>query len=275
MPFDAGPAPLFTRSDHNEPSVFRPEALLHKAREQKNIPRHGVPPICVLDPDGDIVSCVRTAHSATKSESWACFHTDLWEWQTEGSRFGVIGRAVGSPFAVLLAEQLFVSGCHLLISIASAGAIANDLPRPSYVLIEKALRDEGTSYHYLAPAPFAVADPVLLRHALAAASSLEIPIIKGISWTTDAPFRETAETIEERRRQGIHTVEMEAAALLAFAQARRKPCLAIAHVTNELGQGEKDFDKGADQGVKNGLELINAIARSPELARYCLDVISS
>jgi uridine phosphorylase len=65
--------------------------------------------------------------------------------------YGIIGRVVGAPFAVLVAEELFASGCQLLISITSAGQIL-PLGRPPYViLIEKALRDEGTSYHYVPP----------------------------------------------------------------------------------------------------------------------------
>jgi len=67
-------------------------------------------------------------------------------------RFGIIGCAVGASFAVLLAEQLLVSGCRLLVSVTSAGQIVPQGPPPYFVLIDRALRDEGTSYHYLPPA---------------------------------------------------------------------------------------------------------------------------
>ena len=76
-------------------------------------------------------------------------------------RVGIVGCAVGGAFAVLVAEQLFASGCRLLLSVTSAGRIAADLPEAScFVLIDRALRDEGTSYHYLPAAePFACANP--------------------------------------------------------------------------------------------------------------------
>ena len=151
-------APLVARQDHSHPSIFLPEVMLGEARKQKKLGDAPVPPVCLLDPDGDLTAFVQRELGAARSLSWACFHTELWEWETQGQRFGIVGRAVGAPFAVLVAEQLFVSGCRLTISLTSAGAIAPSLPKPSYVLIEKAVRDEGTSYHYLPPASYAHAE---------------------------------------------------------------------------------------------------------------------
>jgi uridine phosphorylase len=253
-------APLLARQDHGQPSVFLPETLLSEARKLKKLPDAAVPPVCLLDPDGDIAAYVQRELAATRSPSWACFHTELWEWTSAGQRLGIVGRAVGAPFAVLVAEQLFVSGCQFLISISSAGVIAPGLPKPSYMLIEKALRDEGTSYHYLPPARYACAEPRTFEAAHSAAVSAGFPVIRGVSWTTDAPFRETAQTIADRRRENIQAVEMEAAALLAFAEAKKKPLVAIAHITNALGQGPGDFEKGHDEGAATALAIVSAIA---------------
>lgn len=253
--------PLLARMDHAEPSVFLPDVMLREARKQKNLLDGAVPEICVLDPDGDLVDHVREVHAARRCPSWACFHTDLWEWDSGGRRFGIIGRAVGASFAVLVAEQVFVSGCKLLVSIASAGEIATGLPRPSLMVIERALRDEGTSYHYLPAEPFIAADAGMLSLVADAATSIGVPLSRGTSWTTDAPFRETALCIAERRAQGIHTVEMEAAALLAFAKAKAVPVVCIAHITNVMGQGESDFAKGEDCGAETALLLVAEFAR--------------
>lgn len=253
--------PLLTRVDHAEPSVFLPDVMLREARRQKNMLEGTVPEFCVLDPDGDIVDHVRAVHAARRCRSWACFHTDLWEWESGGRRFGIVGRAVGASFAVLIAEQLFVSGCKLLISIASAGEIAPGLPKPSFMIIERALRDEGTSYHYLAAEAFVTADARLLDLAEDVAASTDVPLSRGTSWTTDAPFRETAASIAERRAQGIQTVEMEAAALLAFAKAKAAPVICIAHITNAMGHGEDDFAKGEDCGARTALLFITEFAR--------------
>jgi hypothetical protein len=68
-------APLLARSDHHRPSVFRPENMLREARRQKGLVPGRVPPVCVLDPDGDIVAHIRRHDGAERSSSWACYHT--------------------------------------------------------------------------------------------------------------------------------------------------------------------------------------------------------
>src|SRR5206468_10326486 len=136
-----------------------------------------------------------------------------------GLPIGIVGCAVGASFAVLTAEQLFVSGCRFLISITSAGQIEPMGPTPYFVLIDRALRDEGTSHHYLPPSLFAEADPGLADRAFRDLSALPIAVHRGASWTTDAPYRETENAIDSARAQGALAVEMEAAALYAFARA--------------------------------------------------------
>ena len=285
-PLASPAAPLLARRDHGEPSVFRPENLLREARRQKGLLPGRVPPVCVLDPDGDIVRHVRREHGARRSATWACFHTEMWEWSdadlagpTDPS-FGIVGSVVGSSFAVLVAEQLFVSGCEVLVSVASAGQIAESGPRPPYhVLVERALRDEGTSYHYLPPAEFVAADLALVRLAARAFAGTGSRVHRGATWTTDAPFRETAEAIAVCRQQGVLTVEMEAAGLLAFGRAMGRPVLCLAHVTNQLGCVEGDFEKGENDGARSSLDLVRAFAAAwlgvPREAGGCLRCASA
>lgn len=134
---------------YDEPSVFTAENMLREARRQKSTPNGSVSKICLLDPDGDIVQCLLADQRAVKCTVWACYHTDLYLFELEGFQIGVLGCAVGASFAVLVAEELFASGCELLISITSAGQITTLRDPPFFVLIEQALRDEGTSDHYL------------------------------------------------------------------------------------------------------------------------------
>jgi len=255
-----GVAPLLERKDHGAPSVFRPENMLREARRQKALNSAAVPAVCMIDPDGDIVSHVRRTLAATLCESWACYHTRMWEWTVGKVRCGIIGQVVGGSFSVLVAEQLFASGCELLVNIASAGQITDVGPPPYYILVERALRDEGTSYHYLPPSTYAPADPALIGLAAHAFGRAGLPVHRGTTWTTDAPFRETAETIEIRRRQGILAVEMEAAALYAFAAACARPVICLAHVSNQLGCIEGDFEKGEGNGAGGSLDLAMTVA---------------
>ncbi|MDZ7809553.1 MAG: hypothetical protein U5L11_04560 [Arhodomonas sp.] len=125
--------------------MFLPESMLRESRRQLGRSDDPVPAVCVLDPDGDIVRRARAEGRAERHPGWACYHTELWVMELEGLRLGVVGCAVGAPFAVVVAEQLFVSGCSLLISVTSAGQITAVREPPYFVLIERALRDEGTS----------------------------------------------------------------------------------------------------------------------------------
>jgi uridine phosphorylase len=86
-------------------------------------------------------------------------------------------------------------------------------------------------------------------------------VARGAAWTTDAPYRETAEAIEFARNEGVLAVEMEAASLYAFAQAKRKPVVCFAHITNRMGVDEGDFEKGEADGTVASLRLIEAVAR--------------
>lgn len=247
---------------YTEPAVFTPENLLREARRQKSISVGEVPRVCILDPDGDIVEHLGETGRLSVSPHWACYHTVLNEFTHEGARFGIVGCAVGSSFAVLVAEQLFASGCELLISITSAGIVAQRPPDAPFMLITSALRDEGTSVHYVAASEFSRLDDRL--EALLSPVLSEVGVTSGASWTTDAPYRETASAIEQARSLGITCVEMEAAALYAFAQAREKQVVCLAHLTNTMAQDEGDFEKGEANG---GVEALRVIAATAAIMR--------
>ena len=256
--------------DHAAPSLFRPEHLLREARRQRGLPDRDVPALCVLDPDGDLVRHLRRTGQARPSPGWACYHTTLDEFTlADGTPAGVVGCAVGAPFAVLVAEQLFASGCHGLVSITSSGQVADLGASPCVVLIDRALRDEGTSSHYL-PAdagPFVAApDPALIGRVEAALRSAfpaggPVALHRGATWTTDAPYRETEAAIAAARAAGVLAVEMEAAALYAFATAKGIRVICVAHVTNAMGQGTgSDFDKGEADETVTALRVVQAAA---------------
>ena len=254
--------------DHAEPSVFRPEHLLREARRQRGLDERDVPALCVLDPDGDLVRYLRRSGRGRANADWACYHTEMVEFTlSDGSLAGVIGCAVGAPFAVLVAEQLFASGCRCLVSITSSGRIA-DLGEPPYtVLIERALRDEGTSARYLAgdAGAFVAAPQAALLEKVGMMVERALPpghrLHRGATWTTDAPYRETASAIAAAREQGALAVEMEASALYAFAAARQVRVVCFALVTNTMGQhGGDDFEKGEADGALVAIGLIEAAA---------------
>jgi uridine phosphorylase len=254
--------PILAQKCYGEASAFTPENLLREARRQKAIADAPVPSVCVLDPDGDLVRRLRASGEARIDPSWSCYHTELYRVWLANLDLGFVGCAVGSSFAVLIAEELFASGCKLLISITSAGQLVELRPPPYFVLIERALRDEGTSYHYLPPAEFSSANSVLMSAMKDAFVGLRVPVERGAVWTTDAPFRETPSAIANMKIKGLLAVEMEAAALYAFAEARGKQVLCFAHVTNQMATVRGDFEKGEADGTVDALAVIAAVVRA-------------
>jgi uridine phosphorylase len=254
--------PILDHKDPAAPSVFEPTALLREARRQKGLAIIDVPPVCILDPDGDILRHLRKAGPAERFDAWPCYHTELYTFSLAGETVGIVGCVVGAPFATLVAEELFGCGCGFLISLTSAGQIVAAGPPPYFVVIDRALRDEGTSYHYAAPAQFAQADPRLVAAVMEALKREGLRAFVGASWTTDAPFRETAEAIASARAKGVLAVEMEAAALYSFAKARSASVLCLAHVTNTMGQAGEDFEKGEADGTADALRILEAAVKA-------------
>ncbi|MBZ0280772.1 MAG: nucleoside phosphorylase [Anaerolineae bacterium] len=253
--------PILENKHYDAQSVFTVENMLREARRQKSIPEGIIPTVCILDPDGDIAAHLMVTGQAVAHPHWACYHTKLYVFIYDGVEYGIIPHVVGASFAVLVAEELFVAGCQLLISMTSAGQIVPMGQPPYFVLIERALRDEGTSYHYLPPAAYSYLDPALLTCFEDTFARASVRVLCGATWTTDAPFRETEQSIANARSEGILGVEMEAAALYAFAQVKGKAVVCFAHITNQMAQIEGDFEKGLDQGSHDALEVIGLTAR--------------
>ena len=217
------------------PSAFVPEALLEAVRVGRRLPCVPVPEVCILEFDGDLTDWLVSTGRAAQWRPWACFHTTIYIVDVDGDRFGLVARTIGGPYAVLVAEQLRASGARVILGLTSAGQVSPALPVPSLVVPLRAIRDEGTSYHYLPPAASVNADAALAEILHEELSSVGLPVVTGSVWTTDAPYRETREQLERHARDGVLAVEMQAASLFAFGAARGAPCGIVAHVTNAAG----------------------------------------
>ena len=110
--------------------------------------------------------------------------------------------------------------------------------------------------------PFVEADPALVAAVERAVARHGIAALRGTTWTTDAPFRETPTAIARAAAAGALAVEMEAAGLYAFARARRCPVVCFAVVTNQMAQGDGDFEKGPADGAEHALAVASAVARA-------------
>lgn len=252
--------PLLQNIFCHDDSVFTVESLLENARRQKNIKKTTIPKVCILDPDGDVLDYLKKQDKITLNQSWPCYHTNLYDFYFQEYQFGLIASVVGAPFATVVAEELFASGCQVIFHLTSAGKVDPSYNQSRFLIIEKALRDEGTSYHYIPPSEYSLLNDKLRKSLKEYCKKTKHPIKMGNSWTTDAPFRETQAAIESAKRRGITVVEMETSALYALARYRDKSIISIAHITNEMGQPEKDFEKGKEGGSLEALKIIRDIA---------------
>lgn len=251
--------PLFQHA-LGAPSAFTPESLMEAVRVERNLPPDPVPEVCVLEFDGDLTDWLAASGNAKAWPSWACFHTRMEAVEVDGEYCGVVARTIGGPYAVLVAEQLAASGARVILGLTSAGRISPDLRIPSLVVAARALRDEGTSYHYLPAGSVAEGDAALAALLREELGGLGLPVVAGPVWTTDAPYRETAEQMERHASEGVLAVEMQAASLFAFGAARRVRCGVVAHVTNGVNHSaDEQFDKGAHH---LGFAILQAMVRA-------------
>lgn len=238
------PDPPIARHPTEEPAVFRPENLLDRAAAMMGKGQRSIPGCCLLDFDGELAAVAREDFRAVPCPTWPCFHTTMLCLERNGFSMGLIPGTVGAPFAVLVAEQLIACGCRHIIGYSSSGAVADWLRLPCLVVPDRALRDEGTSYHYLPPAEWVECGGRLGAILARRAAECGLPVHRGPTWTTDAPYRETRTQIERHRADGVLAVEMEAAALMALAHVRGAEIASLLHVTNTFATTDNDFDKG-------------------------------
>lgn len=237
--------PLFSHA-LDEPTAFRPEDLVEAVRQQRGKSRGLIPSLGVLEFDGDLTDKLIARGEVRRCEDWPCFHTDMWLWPKDEPRCGIVARTIGGPYTVLVAEQMAVCGATAIVGLASAGRIGRALPLPGIVIADEAVRDEGTSLHYLHATRTVRADWQLAVALTAAMKPIALPVRRGLVWTTDAPYRETRSQIDQWAQRGVLAVEMQAASLFAFGQARHIATGLVAHITNGLDHDGEPFHKGPD-----------------------------
>lgn len=139
---------------------------------------------------------------------------------SNGAEVAVVPAALGAPFAAGLFDELIARGGRIFIACGGAGVLDKSIASGDIVIPTSALRDEGTSYHYLPPGRDAHPSPRVVESIIRVLERHKCHYVKGKTWTTDAFYRETPGKVARRRKQGCLTVEMEAAALFAVAEFR-------------------------------------------------------
>lgn len=198
------------------------EALLEPARlcRQREVPEHCV--LCFFREVIDGLVADGQAREVADLRSEMGRHP-IYEMAVSGRRLAVYHPGIGAPMAAGGLEELIATGCRKFIVCGGAGVLRPELAVGHLVIAVAAVREEGTSYHYLPPARQVAATPAAVAALEATLTADCCEYLLATTWTTDAFYRETQGKIARRREEGCVTVEMEAAALFAVAQFRGVP----------------------------------------------------
>lgn len=175
-----------------------------------------------------------------KSLHWEDGYHTLYEIEHKGKRLAFFHPGIGSALAGALFEEIIACGCKNFIACGGAGVLDKDLSVGHLLVVDSAVRDEGTSYQYLPPSREVQADPDVAELICQELTKADVPFIKGKAWTTDAPYRETRQRMLTRRAEGCKMVEMESAAFIAISQFRNVKFGQILYGGDDLSGTEWD-----------------------------------
>lgn len=163
----------------------------------------------------------------------------LYQLPTETVPVLLIQAPVGAPAAVLTEERLFAYGVETILAIGCCGALT-DLPENTFLTVEKAFREEGTSFHYLPPEPFITLDEKPRRQLESYFRDKQLLFQGCTTWSSDGFFRETKDKIRQRKADGCQVVDMECSALAACARFRKKTFAQILFTADTLSHMSHD-----------------------------------
>jgi uridine phosphorylase len=172
--------------------------------------------------------------------SWAHGKHPIYEIEHRGQRLAVMHQGVGAPLAAGLFEEVIALGGRTFVAVGGAGALTPELVLGHAIVVSGAVRDEGTSYHYLEPSRAVEADVAGVAALEQTLSEAGVPFVTGRTWTTDAPYRETRTRVTRRVEEGCLVVEMEASAFIAVARYRNVQFAQLLYAGDSLAGPEWD-----------------------------------
>ena len=226
------------RNKHARDSLLTPRDYLAYARSRKLVPA-ARPKSLIVAYHRSLMRYVLQNHRTKRVKG---FFGEMFLLTETDSRVGIIGHfGVGAPQAVIHLEEFIAWGVRRFVSVGTAGSLQVGLRVGDLVLCERAIRDEGSSHHYLAPSRYAYASKSLTARVRTCLEFQKLAYTSGTSWTIDTPYRETIDEARRYQRQGVLTVEMEAAALFAVGLYRVAEVAALFTISDALCDEEGDM----------------------------------
>lgn len=225
------PFPNF-EGKHGHDAFFTPRDSISYRRKLGRLPDFRAPKGVVICYQGSLLNHIQDSEDA---EGLKFAAGDFYLLKRTENRVGLVGGfGIGAPAAAVVLEELIALGTTEFINIGTAGGLQKSLRIGDIVVCSQAIRDEGVSHHYLSPAQYARPSAALTDRLKDALATTAIPYTEGPTWTIDTPYRETVEEARHYQREGVQTVEMEAAAVLAVAEYRRVAAAAAFAISDSL-----------------------------------------
>lgn len=242
-----------------EDSLLEPSHYLQYLKKRSKYPNHPPPRGVIFCYQRSLLAHIKENHPIERGDG---FLTNLLFLSKTKNQIAVLGSfGIGAPVASVYLEELIAFGVQEFISIGTAGTLQKDIQIGDLIVCDRAIRDEGTSHHYLPTEKYAYPSSRLTHCLTQCLSSVGKPFRLGASWTTDAPYRETIVEAKQYQEEGVAAIDMEAAALFAVAQYRKVDLAAAFTVSDSLAdfRWQLEFHH---QKTQEGLETLYQAALS-------------
>ncbi len=238
--------------NENEPVLTAKELLTYR-RATGALPEFPPPRTVIFAPQKSLASYVLRKYSTKQVKGF------LGEFYLLKSTKGEIalstGFGIGAPVIAGLADEFVALGVKRFVLIGMAGGLQTNLQTGSIILSTGSIRGEGVSRHYLPPAEIVESSYGMAQGVSAILTQQNHSHFSGLTWTTDAPFRELRKDVLDYQNRGALAVDMEAAALLAVAKANGLPALAAFSIADTLANGIWSMSKDL-RPAQRGLFLL-------------------
>ncbi|MEM5882794.1 MAG: nucleoside phosphorylase [Candidatus Aenigmatarchaeota archaeon] len=200
-------------------SITNPSIFVNYIKKIRKLPER-IPPTCLFLYSNDLINSIRSRFPSISVDLGTEIPNILHFVKKGEIEFGMIHGQIGAPASAVQLEELIALGFKNFVTIGSTGGLKKYLKPGDIILPTRAIRCEGTSYHYLSPYEDSYPSQKILKHLREALYSLGVKFYEGTCLTTDAFYRETLRDMEKYRKRGVVCVDMEVAALYAVGKFR-------------------------------------------------------
>ena len=178
----------------------------------------------------------------------------------DGKEIALFMSRVGASACILQYEELFAMGLERVIVFGTCGVLDKSIDDLAIIIPDSAIRDEGTSYHYLKSSREIEVNPKYKEEFTKLLKKHNYSYVIGKVWTIDAPYRETRKKVLERKKEGCLCVEMECSAITALAKFRNKEVFQFFYAADNLDTAKWDQRSLNNEERLNDKEMIGLLA---------------